>query len=247
MNIELLRQHMEGHKIGVVVPCHNYGRYLQQCIDSIIEQTLPVDRLIVVNDASTDGTDAIFEQSMLWHKDSFTKVEYYNVDFKHANKTRNFGLSKLGDCDYLLMFDADNYMRPDFIERMGYALMQNPDAAYAYCDRWMLTDEKQELVEFPEFDARRFTQSNFVDFASLMHRRLYDVVGQLTEDEEFDVLEDWDYFFKASNKGFDGVHVAAPLYYYRLHPESKSYRIHENPERFQHMKRRILDRNALPR
>ena len=245
MNIEILRQELEGKKIGVVVPTHNYGQYLQLCIDSILGQTFPVDRLIVVNDASTDDTATAWKKLLPYHLKSFTEIEYYEVDFKHANKARNFGLNMLNDCDYLLLFDADNWMESDFIERMCYRLVLSPEVAYAYCDRWMITGEDRELIKFPDFNYHQFANSNFVDFASLMRREVYDQVGPLTEDRDFDVLEDWDFFFKAANKGYTGAHVPSPLYYYRLHPESKSYKLREDTERFRQMKRRILERNYI--
>ncbi len=42
-------------KISIIVPCHNYGRYLGQCLTSIFNQTLPPDEVIVVDGATEDN------------------------------------------------------------------------------------------------------------------------------------------------------------------------------------------------
>lgn len=239
MTVEKIKEKMQGKKIGIVVPCHNYGRYLEKCLQSIYEQTLPADKIIVVDDDSTDETAEVCQR--------FPKVQYIKVDFHHANRSRNEGASHLYGYDFLLFFDADNYMNANFLQESMTYLLENPDASYAYCDR-IIIDENGKIGRsqvFPEFDAKRFEENNFVDFASLMHKKVYDRLDGLTEDKAFSALEDWDFFYAAANRGFNGVHVPQALYFYRWHSESKSIYLREHPLDYQLIKDRILERNKV--
>lgn len=239
MTTEQIRQSMNGRKIGVVIPCHNYGNYLVRCLRSVFEQTIIPDRIIVVDDSSVDNTKEVCKE--------FPQVEYVRVEYRHANKTRNHGVSMISECDFLLLFDADNYMMPMYIEKMLETLFENPEAAYAYCDR-LLVDEQGVIgktVSFPEYNEQYFRANNFVDFASLMHKKVYTALGGLVEDEFFSALEDWDFFYAAANLGFYGKHINEPLYYYRIHTNSKSKYLQDHPLEFQAIKRRIMERNYI--
>lgn len=239
MNLDTIRSKMNGRKLGVVMPCHNYGRYLAKCIQSLYDQTIVPDQIILVDDSSTDNTKQVCDQ--------FPGVIYKRVEFKHANRSRNYGVQLLKDCDFLLLFDPDNYMMPTMVQKMFSYLLENPEAAYAYSDRIIIDDRDiiGKRVMFPEFDAKIFESTNFIDFASMMHRKVYDVLGGLTEVEEFSALEDWDFFYAAANLGFEGIHIPEPLYYYRTHPVSKSIYLRDHPYKFQSLKRTILERNYI--
>lgn len=237
MTVQQIQEQMQGKKIGIVIPCHNYGRYLAKCLDSIYDQTLPADKIIVVDDASTDETAEVCKR--------YPKVQYIKVDFHHANRARNEGASHLYGFDFLLFFDADNYMNANFLQESMRYLIENPDASYAYCDR-IIINEKGKIGRsqtFPEFDARIFESNNFVDFASLMHKKVYDRLDGLTEDKAFSALEDWDFFYAAANRGFVGVHIPEALYFYRWHSNSKSTYLNEHHFDFQTIKSRIMERN----
>src|SRR5581483_1738369 len=48
--------------VSVIIPCYNYGRYLPQCVDSVLSQEGVSAEVIVIDDASTDGSDAVVRQ-----------------------------------------------------------------------------------------------------------------------------------------------------------------------------------------
>src|ERR1035437_9389789 len=48
--------------VAAIIPCHNYGRFLRQCLDSVATQTRPFDEVIIVDDDSSDDTPQIAQE-----------------------------------------------------------------------------------------------------------------------------------------------------------------------------------------
>ena len=59
-------------KVSVIVPVYNTSKYLEKCIDSLINQTLKEIEIIVINDGSTDTSDTIMQKYL-----SNKKIKYF--------------------------------------------------------------------------------------------------------------------------------------------------------------------------
>ena len=59
-------------KVSVIVPVYNTSKYLEKCIDSLINQTLKEIEIIVINDGSTDSSDTIMQKYL-----SNKKIKYF--------------------------------------------------------------------------------------------------------------------------------------------------------------------------
>jgi glycosyltransferase involved in cell wall biosynthesis len=94
------------NKVAILVAVYNSSRYLCQCIDSLLSQTLKDIQIIAVDDCSTDGSVDILKNYA--SKDTRIKVITlpYNTGQAHA---RNVGL-KYVDADYVCMVDSDDWL-----------------------------------------------------------------------------------------------------------------------------------------
>ena len=106
--------------ISVIVPVYNAGPYIEQCIQSILNQTYTNIEIIIVNDGSTDESDEI----CLRFKDN-KKIQYYTQENAGAAAARNKGLS-VASGEYLMFVDGDDYLSPDIIQ----TLMSASDASH---------------------------------------------------------------------------------------------------------------------
>ncbi len=204
--------------IAVIVTSHNYGRYLGQCLDSVVSQTLKPSEILVIDDASVDDTEKVSHR--------FEGASYHAVDFRNGNKARNHGFS-LASADQVVFFDADNTMAPRFLERLHAALLADPGADFAYCDRINVADG--DVSWYPEpmgrwrsrpFDPRLLRRANYIDLASLLRSRCFPGF-----DEGLRRYQDWDLWLNlVTVKGARGVHVPEPLFHYRVHEASLSRR-----------------------
>jgi len=110
--------------ISVIIPAYNAASFIEETIQSLYNQTYTNWEAIIVNDGSTDTTATIC--------DSFTDKRVITI---HQSNTgvataRNNGLA-LAKGDYIVFFDADDLMAPDFLQARIQVLEENSDLGYA--------------------------------------------------------------------------------------------------------------------
>lgn len=102
-------------KVSVIIPIYNVEAYLEECLKSVINQSLADIEIICVNDGSTDKSGQILEQYA--KKDNRIKV--YNKKNGGLSATRNYGMARaLGE--YLLFLDSDDLLEMDALERLYF-------------------------------------------------------------------------------------------------------------------------------
>lgn len=97
-------------RVSVVIPCHNYGNYLPDAINSVINQTVKPHEIIVVDDFSTDNTPEVMA--------SFGEqiIPIRLEENKGVSFARNTGIG-MATGDYITCLDADDMLMPSFIEK----------------------------------------------------------------------------------------------------------------------------------
>ena len=100
-------------KVSVIVPVYNTEKYLAECVDSILDQTLYDIEVILVDDGATDSSAAICDAYA--EKDS--RVRVIHKPNGRAASARNAGL-KIAQGEYIAFVDSDDWISPDMYERM---------------------------------------------------------------------------------------------------------------------------------
>lgn len=100
-------------KVSVVIPVYNAAEHLEQCLRSIIEQTLKEIEIICVDDGSTDSSYEILTEQAAVDK-RFIVLQQKN---RYAGAARNAGLD-VARGGYVVFLDADDFFAPDFLEKM---------------------------------------------------------------------------------------------------------------------------------
>lgn len=117
--------------IDVMVPCYNYGRFLRQCVDSVLSQSHRDLRVVIVDDASTDETSAMCAH--LTAQDARVAVVRHESNRGHI-ATYNECIDLAGD-DYMLILSADDFLLPGALARAIEVLDRYPEVGLAY-GRW---------------------------------------------------------------------------------------------------------------
>ena len=114
------------YDISVIVPVYNAAPYLQECIDSLINQTKDNVEIVLVNDGSKDNSREIIQKNLKRY-DNITFVDQEN---KGVCIARNAGLS-VAKGDYIGWLDSDDFLKPSALEEL-YKLMIKNNADYGY-------------------------------------------------------------------------------------------------------------------
>ena len=93
-------------KVSVIVPIYNVEKYLEKCLDSLVNQTLEDIEIILVNDGSTDNSGEIAKKYANKYKDKIIYLEKENGGLSDA---RNYGLEYVKG-DYISFVDSDDYI-----------------------------------------------------------------------------------------------------------------------------------------
>jgi cellulose synthase/poly-beta-1,6-N-acetylglucosamine synthase-like glycosyltransferase len=109
-------------KIFIIIPAHNEEAFIHRTLQSIVEQTVIPKKVIVVNDASSDGTQNIINQFS--EKHSFIESVFLNSEKTHEpgskviNAFYNGYEAIASDFDFIGKFDADIVLPPDYFEKV---------------------------------------------------------------------------------------------------------------------------------
>lgn len=114
--------------VSVIVPCYNYGRFLRQCVGSVLSQEGVQVRVLVIDDASTDGSGGIAVE--LGRSDRRVQVVCHTRNKGHI-ATYNEGL-EWADGNYLLLLSADDYLTPGALARATALMESCPEVGLVY-------------------------------------------------------------------------------------------------------------------
>lgn len=101
-------------EVSIIVPIYNVEKYLQKCIDSILNQTFKNFELILVDDGSPDKCPQIADDYASKYPEIISVIHKKNGGVGEA---RNFGIESAKG-KYILIIDSDDYIEPDMVEAM---------------------------------------------------------------------------------------------------------------------------------
>jgi len=105
---------MENIRVSVVVPAYNVERYLRECLDSLVNQTMiEMMEVIMVNDGATDKTGQIMDE----YAQKYVNFYVYHNENGGLGYARNYG-ANLARGKYLAFVDSDDYVATDAYEKM---------------------------------------------------------------------------------------------------------------------------------
>jgi len=137
-------------KISIIIPVYNVEKYLEQCLESLVDQTLREIEIILINDGSTDNSAKICEKYV--KKDG--RIRLINQKNKGPSAARNAGL-KTAKGEFIGFVDSDDWIDLDFYEKLYNAAAQNTAEIAAagiirkreHSEKYRNHYEKQEIFE----------------------------------------------------------------------------------------------------
>lgn len=112
--------------VTVIIPCYNDGNFIMEALNSILNQTLKAEKIIIIDDGSDIETREVFKRI------KNEEVEVVFQENKGVSSARNKGVS-LAKTDYILNLDADDYFESSFIEKAVKVLSENKGIGVVGC------------------------------------------------------------------------------------------------------------------
>ncbi|MEM8994409.1 MAG: glycosyltransferase [Acidobacteriota bacterium] len=198
-------------RVSVVIPCRNHGQFLIEAVASV-ERSMSADyELIIVDDGSTEPrTLEVFD---------VLRAAGYRVDSgppSGLSAARNRGINA-AVADYILPLDADNRLRPGFIEPAIEALDAGPELGAVYGEPWEF-GLREGRRSVGELDIEELLESNRIDACALVRKATWWDVGGY--DEALPAWEDWDFWIRLATRGWGARRLDLIAFDYRVRPNS---------------------------
>lgn len=131
---------MKNIKISVIIPVYNVEKYIRQCIESVINQTLKDIEIIVVNDGTKDKSMKIIEEYI-----SDRRILIINKENGGLSSARNLGM-KLAKGKYIYFLDSDDWIERLTLEEI-YSFAENNKLDIAIADIYFYDNETHKIIE----------------------------------------------------------------------------------------------------
>jgi glycosyltransferase involved in cell wall biosynthesis len=200
-------------KISVIIPCFNHGKFLPEAVESVRALVRQDTELIVVDDGSTDeGT--MREMDRL----AGEGVHTIRQENKGLAAARNVGIAASRG-EYILPLDADNRIRPGYLEHGVRILDEAPEVGVVYGDAEYF-GTKSGRWHVGEFELSNLLFWNFIDACAVYRRQVWEQNGGYDGTMPVQGLEDWDFWLSTVRQGWKFAYVRDVLFDYRVEQDS---------------------------
>jgi O-antigen biosynthesis protein len=199
--------------ISVIIPCYNLGQYIEEAINSVLQQTFQDFEIIVVNDGSDDPYTV-----QLLHNNTWPGVSIFHTSNRGASSSRNFGIESAKG-EFICCLDADDKLHPSFLEKTLLQFSKDTNREMGIVTTWVKEFGLSDGIwKTRKYDPISLLHHNELHVASLFRKQCWiDCGGYSTNINGY---EDWDFWIKivACNWKWDVCEEI--LFYYRKRPNS---------------------------
>lgn len=224
----MLKRHEEGEGTGlltVLIPNFNYGSYIERAIDSVLAQDYSSVELIVVDDGSKDDSLAVIEKALA----ADNRLQRSELIAFKRNRGKLAALNaalEVTSGEYSIILDSDDYLATNYASRciaeLRTARQHDASMGFVYTDCTLIDDDDRYIDR---------GHSTMFD-ASLVDRLSFLPEPALTLTEALKSAAPFDESIRRATKhhkwrrivagGWAGLHLAEPLFYYRMHDANMS-------------------------
>lgn len=208
--------------ISVIVPVYNVEKYLNRCIESIVNQTYKNLEIILIDDGSPDNCPKICDEWAL--KDNRVKV--YHIENGGAGKARNIGMN-YATGNFISFIDSDDYISIDFYKTL--ISLVNDKCDIVECDYTIVHDEEYNFSsseiknEYQIFTNKEAMELHIKDkiFKQVIWNKLYkyDIIKNI-KFPEGNLVDDEFWTYQAIGSAKKLIHINKTLYAYIQQDES---------------------------
>ncbi len=204
--------------VSVVIPTHNYGRYVCDAVESVLAQTYAPLEIVVVDDGSTDETPQVLVRFG-------SRIRSIRLPGRGVAEARNTGL-QASSGDLVVFLDADDLLLPDGIAAQVAYFDRHPDVDVVHgewyrCETdsgtWRLRGNPRLVGDI----LPRILFGNLAAIHAIMSRRRA-ILEAGGFDPAFSNAADWEVWLRLAAQGYRFGFIRQPVAIYRIHRDTMS-------------------------
>lgn len=205
---------MNNPLVSIIVPCYNQSQYLDECLESVLNQTYLNWECIIVNDGSLDATGHVTKKWLV--KD--IRFKYIEKENGGVSTARNVGINNANG-EFILPLDADDKIGNTYLTKAIKVFHQNELLKVVYCNAEKFGDENG-FWNLPDFSLEKLSTDNIIFCSAVYKKSDWEHIGG------YDVnmilgLEDWEFWIALlKNKG-EVFKIQDIGFYYRIKKSSR--------------------------
>lgn len=216
--------------VSAIIPVYNSEQFLEECIESLRNQTLKEIEMIFINDGSTDNSLEILNK----YEKIDSRIKVINQNNSGPSVARNIGI-EVATGEYISFIDSDDWIDKDMYKMM-YEVARDNNSDSIICDMKMVDKEKELYIKGITYSKYKYNRneiedkifkellsnSQFNSMANKIYRTSIIKENNIRLDKNIYYAEDWLFnmeFFKISKNIF---YINECFYYYRRGHESSS-------------------------
>ena len=208
-------------RVGIIMPVYNAARFLRQAIESILSQTFQDFEFIVVNDGSNDESKAIVESYL---QQGNGNIRVFDMPKQSGvTKTLNFALL-VSRSELIARMDADDVSLPDRIAEQVAFLDGNKDISILGTWFHSMDEDLKSIVwdnqtpTDPDAISKELLNRCCIGHPTIMMRKkTVEVLGGYDESSDVLAVEDYEFWLRATSRGFRIANLPKHLYKHRIH------------------------------
>lgn len=208
--------------VSVVIPYYNDGKYIHETLESIQHQTYKNVEIILVDDGST-------EKESIRVFDDLKKIGFQTYRQKNAGPSaaRNLGISHSRG-KYILPVDADDKIRPIYIEKAVHYMESHTQCGIVYCKAEFF-GARSGLWNLPKYSIEQMLLNNCIFVSALFKRTDWETVHGYDSNMKYG-LEDYEFWLSIIELGQGVYCIPEVLFLYRIKSVSRNTRFEKRGE-----------------
>ncbi|AYN00505.1 glycosyltransferase family 2 protein [Chryseobacterium sp. 3008163] len=192
--------------ISIIVPCYNQAQYLDECLQSALDQTYQNWECIIVNDGSPDNTEEVAKRWV--EKDA--RFKYFKTKNGGVSAARNYGIDKAVG-EWILPLDGDDKIGNLYME--AAITYMNSDFEVIYCNAEFFGTENS-VWNLSDYSFKEILKHNLI-FCSAFYKK-----SSFVKTGGYDITmlkgyEDWEFWINLMNSGTKVIKLDYVGFFYR--------------------------------
>ena len=195
-------------KVSVIIPCYNQGAYVDDAVESVLNQTFQDFEIIIVNDGSTDE-----QTNQLLANYDRPKVKVMRTDNQGLASARNNGI-EAAEGAYILPLDADDKIGKEYLAKAVKVLDEDADTGIVYCLAETFGARKGRW-NIPDYSLKKMLLVNLIFCTALFRKEDWEKAGRYNPNMLYG-WEDWDFWLSIIELGRRVHRLPEVLFYYHV-------------------------------